>query len=346
MKIGFRLDANEKIATGHMMRCISIALKCRQEGIDCVFLLAQDINTDVLDSNEFKYIVMNGHWDDWNEDVSIVLEWIDKLKIKLLVVDSYQTTEFFLKQVNLAIPTIYIDDFCKTKYAVSGVINYVNNSNVDILENLYRKTKIKIISGTKYAPLRDEFSENIEVDIDHFQILLTTGGADPYHMTCRMVKYFLADKELQQYRLLIIIGKLNSDEEQIRELELGNDRIQVLKNVNNMAELMQKSYIAISAGGSTIFELCATKTPIVCFSFSDDQRIYTQELAKQGVLLYCGDARDQINIVGNISENVKKVIKDENVYKELQSNMSVITDGQGAARIAKELIKMIRTEVR
>lgn len=61
MKIGFRLDANEKIATGHMMRCISIALKCRQEGVDCVFLLAQDINTDVLDNNEFKYIIINGH---------------------------------------------------------------------------------------------------------------------------------------------------------------------------------------------------------------------------------------------------------------------------------------------
>lgn len=262
------------------------------------------------------------------------------------MVDSYQTTEHFLEQVNLAVSTVYIDDFCKIKYAVSGIINYVNNLNVDILENLYRKTEVKIISGTKYAPLRDEFSKNIEVDTDHSQILLTTGGADLYHMTYRIVKCFMTDKELQQYRVLVILGKLNCDEEQIRELEFGNERIQVLKNVNNMAELMQKSYIAISAGGSTVFELCATKTPVVCFSFSDDQRIYTQELAKQGVLLYCGDARDQIDIVGNIAENVKKVMKDENVYKELQSNMSVITDGQGAVRIAKELIKMIRTEVR
>ena len=40
--IGFRVDANEVIATGHLMRCISIALECKKRGQQCIFFMAED----------------------------------------------------------------------------------------------------------------------------------------------------------------------------------------------------------------------------------------------------------------------------------------------------------------
>ena len=46
--IGFRVDANEVIATGHLMRCISIALECKKRGQQCIFFMAEDKETEQL----------------------------------------------------------------------------------------------------------------------------------------------------------------------------------------------------------------------------------------------------------------------------------------------------------
>ena len=40
--IVFRADANETAATGHLMRCMTIAEACREKGVECEFWLAED----------------------------------------------------------------------------------------------------------------------------------------------------------------------------------------------------------------------------------------------------------------------------------------------------------------
>ena len=40
--IVFRVDANEQVATGHLMRTLSIASACRKCGLTCEFWLAEE----------------------------------------------------------------------------------------------------------------------------------------------------------------------------------------------------------------------------------------------------------------------------------------------------------------
>ena len=40
--IVFRVDANEQVATGHLMRTLSIASACRKRGLTCEFWLAEE----------------------------------------------------------------------------------------------------------------------------------------------------------------------------------------------------------------------------------------------------------------------------------------------------------------
>ena len=42
IRIGFRADANEFIVSGHIMRCMAIALQCKKLGAQCIFILAED----------------------------------------------------------------------------------------------------------------------------------------------------------------------------------------------------------------------------------------------------------------------------------------------------------------
>lgn len=51
----FRADANETVATGHLMRCMTIAEACREKGVECEFWLAEDKETERLRQAGFSY---------------------------------------------------------------------------------------------------------------------------------------------------------------------------------------------------------------------------------------------------------------------------------------------------
>ena len=62
--IGFRVDANEMIATGHLMRCITMAREFLKNGEECLFFLAEEKETRRLEENGFDYQVIQtgGIW--------------------------------------------------------------------------------------------------------------------------------------------------------------------------------------------------------------------------------------------------------------------------------------------
>ena len=66
-------------------------------------------------------------------------------------------------------------------------------------------------------------------------------------------------------------------------------------NVTNMAELMAESEVALSAGGSTLYELCAVGVPVIAFSFAENQERLVQTFVKRGIAQYGGNYRTDGN---------------------------------------------------
>ena len=70
--IGFRVDANEHIATGHLMRCMAIAMQCIKLGEKCIFLLAEDKETERLKEKNIPYRVLDTKWNDMDTEKELM----------------------------------------------------------------------------------------------------------------------------------------------------------------------------------------------------------------------------------------------------------------------------------
>ena len=337
--IGFRVDANEYVASGHLMRCITIAKACVKKGNKCVFFLAEEKMTERLVQNELPYCIVSSKWNDMEAEYSDLAMLLKQQTIELLVVDSYQASKKYLEMLNNVLPVCYIDDMGKETYDIDMILHYGSWDNCHEFEARYAKTQTKILEGMQYAPLREEFAQDGDDVEREKSILITTGGTDPYNISGKVVKELLKRESCSDYRLKVIVGSMNSNITALEEL-LIDKRVELLRNVNNMGELMRTSQYAVSAGGTTLLELCASGIPTVCFSFAENQEKGCDKMGVNQIMLYAGDARKVADIHVIIADKIEQFIKNQALSKLYVDNMQKLVDGQGARRIAETLVTL------
>lgn len=343
--IGFRVDANEIIATGHLMRCMAIADRCRSRGEKCLFLLAENQETARLEAAGFSYQVLQSQWDDLDSELSVMESMIRKYHINRLVVDSYQVTAHYLSELNQCVPVLYIDDMLKEPYEISALVHYIQWEDENTCEALYQNTDVKLLSGIKYIPLRTEFTELnfmsrtacAAARSGSKEVLVTTGGTDTYNIAGRLMCHCLPQKEWENYIFHVIVGNMNRNEAMLQELADRYPALKLHKNISNMSDYMKKCMLAVSAGGTTLYELCACQLPTVCFSFADNQMELTRQMQQRQIMFYAGDVRENDQIEEKIADYLLLLRQNPEIYAKYQKHMGQLVDGQGSSRIAEFL---------
>ena len=120
----------------------------------------------------------------------------------------------------------------------------------------------------------------------------------------------------------------------LRELAAENPKIILHKNIPDMWRYMQQCEAAVSAGGTTLLELCACGIPTVCFAFADNQLEFAEEMAEHNLLIYAGDVREKDDAPHVICENLVCYTKDAGKRALSFERMRRLVDGKGAERIA------------
>lgn len=331
--IGFRVDANEKIATGHIMRCIAIAEECRRQGLDCLFILAENKETVRLREHGFSYRILNSKWNDMESEEKKLKPLLKELHLDWLVVDSYQATAAYLTALNRLVPVMYIDDMAKENYEVSALLHYSQWSGDESYQKRYIGKRIKLLAGMNYVPLRKEFIKSKQEEKRENSILITTGGTDTYNVTYKVLQSLQKEEQFEGYQFHVIVGSLNQNKEKLKQMMELDKRIFLHENVNNMAYFMHKCRYAVSAGGTTLYELCACGIPTVCFSFADNQQEFTCEMGKRQIMYYAGDARENENIGAIIVEKLLLFLRQDQKTKMFVERMKQLVDGKGTLRI-------------
>jgi spore coat polysaccharide biosynthesis predicted glycosyltransferase SpsG len=136
-----------------------------------------------------------------------------------------------------------------------------------------------------------------------------------------------------------VVGCFNANKEVLEELAKDTGNIFLYHNVTNMVELMQKCDVAVSAGGTTISELCTVGIPTVSFSTADNQRTTPKFLDKEKIIVYAGDVvQDGDACIRRILAAIHTFSNSREMHKKYSQNMRQMVDGQGSKRIAEYLL--------
>lgn len=337
--IYIRADANKVIATGHIMRCCAIADALKQQNRKAVFIVADGDGEEIVREQGYNCIKLDSRWDDLESEIDILADLIRKDSIKKLLIDSYYVTEKYLLSLRKKTQVTYIDDLHDMVYPCHNLINYAIYAAEFPYGQEYTQTRVFL--GCEYVPLRQVFdgiaAKYIKKQIEN--ILVITGGSDSFHFVHRFINLVMVDERFSSIKFNIVCGRYSKDYQELLELTRSRKNIRLHKNIEDMESYMEHADLAVSAGGTALYELCACGTPTICFALADNQLRNVDVFQKKGIMLNCGDIRYNNNFFDLMEKQIDHLMKYPEIRSKLSANMQQLVDGKGGGRIAQFLME-------
>ena len=338
----FRADGNKEIGTGHVMRCLSIADALKNLGETSEFVSADANMKALITGRGYVCNILHTDFSDMDKEIDALLRQETFKTAKMIIVDSYYASDNYLYNLSAHKKTAYINDYLTVR-PVDVNINYNVFADSEKVSNREEGIKSVEIMGPKYAPLRQEFQDLNAIDIkeDARNILFLAGGSDPLHVALNFANELMNQSDDNHYN--IVVGSLSEDLDAIKDIaDRSEGRIEVKHNVSDMKSLMTSSDLAVSAAGSTLYELCACGVPTINYILADNQRLVSESFRDKEVMLSAGDVRNNPFFYNNLYSMITDLSKDEKKRRELSKKAHNLIDGNGARRIAVELEEIIK----
>lgn len=344
-----RADGNSVIGMGHVMRCLSIADAVKVQGVEPVFVTACEECISMIEQRGFQARLLTTDYRDMLSEIShleaILRTEQNGIEKHTILVDSYQVTKEYYCELKKLAFIVCLEDMGQP-YPVDILINY--NIYGEKLASKYEIDKDnkpeKMLLGVTYMPLRQEFLNDIDYVLRDkvTDVMITTGGSDPFFATKEFLDAFLLDKVLQSQRIRyhVISGPFNSHAKELKALHEKNTDVIIHENVKSMKEIMRQCDVVLTATGSTIYEVSALGVPMLVFYFAENQRQGAEELGRKTHVINCGNFADDSNeVVKNAVETLQRCVLNKNYREVLKQDEKKLVDGMGATRIAKAILK-------
>ena len=351
----FLTHGSKQIGMGHIMRCLSLAKAFQKKNwkvsfyskfyLGATVIKEQGFPVEVQEQEENTEAVTAFHFGEETE-LKEDVEWLRPLLIKdkptILFVDSYNVTEWFFKELKQYTECLmYLDDLAAWDYPVDVLLN----PNVDAEQKGYAQFKRvgKFLLGSSYCLLREEFT-NVPLRFAKEEIkdiLITTGAADPKNMTETLLTWGKAICPTARFHL--IIGSAFEAKEEWSKKE--NEQVKIYVSPKKMSEIMLKCDLAISAGGSTLYELAACGVPTIAFIYSENQKSVVETLEKAGYIksIGCWESLQQKESIDLQPEWIEECL-DKNERQEWMQRQQKLFDGKGTKRVVEEVEEYIKNK--
>lgn len=337
-KVIIRADSNASIASGHIMRCLSIAIVFKEKGADVSFVTADENSDSLLDGKGFEHITLHSSWNNLSAETPQMQNLLSKYNKPLLLIDTYSITSEYVDALAPFATIAYLGSKRGYLGKLDVQINYCAKTEPDYYHSLYGDN-IKLMLGLAYTPLREEFQSiplHFNVKVSH--ILITTGNTDVNGYVSQIIKEIIDITTDNNIIIDVVVGRLFGHIEELNLLADKYKNVILHRNVTRMSELMRQSDICITACGNTILELAAARVPQIAFSMVEEQTRSALEFAELEMIDYCGEIySDKDACLRRISINLNKYLTNPKGRLALTERAASFVDGKGCERIVNEL---------
>jgi UDP-2,4-diacetamido-2,4,6-trideoxy-beta-L-altropyranose hydrolase len=336
-----RTDANVAIGTGHVMRCMALAQAWCDAGGRAVFAMAQTTPAveERLRSEGFERALIDvrvGSREDAIETASLASQYI----APWVVVDGYEFgAEYQAGLKRHGVRVLFIDD---NGNAGPYSADIVLNQNIHASERLYsdREPSTKLLLGPGFVLLRREFAPwrewKREIPAIGRRILITMGGSDPDNFA-ELVLRASRLVGVERLEIVAVAGGSNPHWESLQNMAgEGEGLVQVYRDVSDMAELMAWADVAVSAAGTTCWEMCLLGLPALLIAVADNQQALSQELDRLGCAIRLGNGQDLS--AERIASQLGRLLNSSETRSSLSQDSRQLVDSKGASRVVSAML--------
>lgn len=338
-----RADAYPLIGVGHVMRCLALGQYWQDMGGSASLIacrLADGIR-DRLEAEGIETIVTDAEIGS-AADLEATVEAARSRQVRWVVLDGYRFRvehQRMLRQAGLGV--LAIDDNAEMEQFECEL---VVNQNIHASPELYAgrcSPETELLLGTRYVLLRREFrrlgdkreARRIPEQVD--RILVTLGGGDPDNVTGRVMRA-LASLGASELAVDVIAGGANPHYDQLAELAQSlPGRFDLVRNATDMPQRIARADLAVTAGGSTCWEMAYLGLPNVVVVLADNQRACAAALDAQGCSVNLGWHEDCDE--ARIAEASADLVGDPKRRAEMSHAGMGLVDGEGVERVTRRV---------
>ena len=349
-----RADGNEEIASGHLMRCLTIARAYRaltetdrpQYPLP-VFLVSDPGSEAMLRArfqyeDEFPVTVLHSDYTDPESELTALCDMLSSGENTCLLVDSYYITPAYFDRLRRCTYLAYIDDLAAFDYPVDLLINYDPDPDTSLFESAG-----DVIAGLSYAPIRADFAnhESCPPISDRIEHILVLSGGIGYGSSEALYALTKSLSDLTNAKIHVVTGQ-NRDLIERLSAQAACDpsfSVDMHEYLPNLPAFLKTTDLVVSAAGTTLYEVCAMGIPAISFTVADNQMTAAMGFEDIGLIPHFGDLR-----VNNTTERITrslmpllKKLRSRSAREEMRATMRNAVDGKGADRIALALKKLM-----
>ncbi len=327
------------------MRCLALAQAWQDAGGSANFLMAQataSIRARLVAENckVFALSEIPGS----EQDAALTSEYASRLGAEFLVVDGYAFGANYQQQLrNCKQKFLYVDDAGKCECYLADI---VLNQNLTAAEDLYGNCApgVWLLLGTSFCLLRREFTRirkwQRQIAALGRNVLVTLGGSTPSDAGIRVIEA-LGRARIEDLRAIVVVGGSSPDTVKLESCAAKfPGKIFLRRDVSNMAELMMQADIAISAAGSTCWELCFLGLPSILLDIADNQTPIATALQRRGCAVYAGNGNSVCP--SELAQTLENLVASHDVRESMSVRSRELVEGRGAERVVSAMHDVLR----
>jgi UDP-2,4-diacetamido-2,4,6-trideoxy-beta-L-altropyranose hydrolase len=331
-----RADASIRMGTGHVMRCLGLAQQWQDSGGEAVYAMAESTpgGNERLHAEHIEVVSITCEPGS-RQDARATVETARSRGCHWIVLDGYHfDVEYHAVIKDSGLKLLALDDLGSLDRYVADI---VLNQDPIADERLYinRAAETTLLLGTDYAVLRREFRRRTR-PLREFtpmvrKLLITMGGSDPHNFTERVIRA-LDGAATDDLEVIVLVGPSNPHGPQLETAARDcRANVRLLHNPANVPDLMAECDMAVSAGGSTLWELSYSAVPCVVVVIAENQRSVAEYLKSRRACLVSEDTpyHEPATLQGEIA----RFLGDHQLRTEYGKRFADMVDGHGAARV-------------